>query len=397
MSSARAVLAGLPAIAEDLADTYRDLHRHPEVSGQETRTNALITERLDALGLQTVQVGGGVVGVLRNGEGPTVAFRADTDALPVTEDTGLPYSSQVDGVMHACGHDMHVACALGAATLLAGHRDAWSGTYVAVFQPAEETASGARAMVDAGIADAMPRPDVYLGQHVMPGPAGTVSVGAGPALATGDSLRITVFGTGSHGSMPHLGVDPVVLAAAIILRLQQVVSRELAPDEFGVVTVGALHAGTKSNVIGDRAELLVNVRSYDDAVRARILAAVERIVRGECAASGSPAEPTFELYDQYPLTDNDAATSERVRAAVVDALGGGRVGPLVPLTGSEDFSVVPDALGVPYTFWTFGGFAEGTTPVGNHNPGFAPVIEPTLSTGTSAAVAAALAWLGRDR
>ncbi|MCG7323459.1 amidohydrolase [Arsenicicoccus bolidensis] len=392
-AAAREVLSDLPRTMRWQEDLYQDLHRHPELSLQETRTNRIIADRLAHWGYDVLEVGGGVVGVLRNGDGPCVLFRADTDALPVQEDTGLPYSSTVDGVMHACGHDLHITWALGAAQLLATHQGAWSGTYVALFQPAEETAEGAQAMVDAGLVDRVPRPDVALGQHVMPARAGLVSSASGPRLSAADSLRVTVHGTGSHGSMPHLGVDPVVVAAAIVLRLQTVVSREIAPADFGVVTVGSLQAGAKSNVIPDRAVLLLNVRSYDEAVRERILAAVERIVRGECDAGGCPRPPTIKYYDQFPLTTNDVAVTDVVSAAFAGHFGQDRVAELAPLTGSEDFSIVPDAFGIPYTFWTIGGFPADAPPIPNHNPRFAPVLHPTLETGTEAAVTAVLAHL----
>jgi amidohydrolase len=203
----------------------------------------------------------GVVGVLTNGAGPTVLARADMDALPVTEDTGLPYSSEVAGVMHACGHDVHVSTLLGAVKLMADGRGAWSGTYIALFQPAEEVGAGSQAMVDDGLVTKVPRPDVVLAQHVMPMAAGTLATTAGPVLSAGDSLRITVHGKGAHGSMPHMSVDPVVLASSIVLRLQTVVSRETKPGDFAVVTVGALNAGATSNIIPDRATLLLNIRT----------------------------------------------------------------------------------------------------------------------------------------
>lgn len=362
----------------------------------ELETGAEIARCLESLGYEVQRIGGGVVGVLRNGDGPTVLFRADIDALPVQEATGLPYASKRPGVMHACGHDIHIVCALGAAEVLAGSRDTWAGTYIALFQPGEETAEGARAMVADGLVDRVPRPDVALAQHVLTAPvAGKVATAPGPVLSAGDSIRITIHGQGSHGSMPHLGVDPVVIAAAVVLRLQTIVSRVLAPDEFGVVTVGSVQAGAKSNIIPAEATLLVNTRAYDEHVRDRILEAVERMVRAECAASGATQEPTFEFYDQFPMTDNDAAVTARVRAALEGGLGADRVEDLPRIPASEDFSVIPDAFDVPYTYWGLGGFTAGQTLLPNHNPGFAPAIQPTISTGTEAAVIAALAWLGK--
>lgn len=281
MDVARKVLAELDPELEWIHETYRDLHRHPELSLEETRTSALVVRKLEEFGYRVHRVGGtGVVGVLDNGPGRTVLARADMDALPVREATGLDYASENDGVMHACGHDVHVAALLGAAKLLADHREQWAGTYLALFQPAEETAQGSAAMLADGLADKIPAPDVAFAQHVMAQPAGSLQTVAGPVLSAGDSIRITVHGQGAHGSMPQLSVDPVVLAAAIVLRLQSVVSREVQPGEFAVLTIGSVQVGTKSNIIADRATLLLNLRSYDNAVRETLIAAVERIVRG---------------------------------------------------------------------------------------------------------------------
>ena len=379
-------------------ELYTHLHRNPELSMQETQTAAEVTRRLESFGYRVQQVGGGVVGVLENGPGPTVLFRADIDALPVEEATDLPYRSEVPGVMHACGHDLHIAAGLGAAAVLAESTDAWGGTYVALFQPGEETAQGAQAMVDDGLADRIPRPDVALAQHVLTAPAaGEVATAPGPVLSTAASVRATVHGKGSHGSMPHLGVDPVVLAAAVVQRLQGIVAREVAPDVFAVVTVGSLQAGTKANIIPDSAELLINVRAYDADVRESLLTAIERIVRAECVASDAPRPPDIDVFDRYPLTSNDPDAAATVTAAFVDHFGADRVRELAPITASEDFSVIPDALGVPYCYWGIGGFTADQQPVPNHNPRFAPAMQPTLRTGTEAAVTAALAYLGKAR
>jgi amidohydrolase len=359
-------------------------------------------------------VGGtGVVGVLRNGDGPTVLLRADMDALPVREETGLPYASTIVSeehgpVMHACGHDVHVACLLGAAALMAGAQDAWAGTLVALFQPAEESADGARGMVEDGLAGLVGDVDVAMGQHVLPLPSGSVGTLAGPVLSAADSMTITVHGRGAHGSMPQASVDPVVLAASIVMRLQTIVAREVAPGDTAVVTVGSIQAGTKSNVIPDSAELRLNVRTYDDATRAAVLESIERIVRAECQASRSPREPELELYDRYPLTDNDPAVTERVASAFA-AHFGDRAVTLPQQSASEDFSDLPDALGAPYTYWGIGGTDPGLyraaedagrvaqdVPV-NHSSAFAPVVQPTLTTGTEALVVASLAWLAARR
>ena len=414
-SRVHTVLDGLKQMRRSQEDLYRHLHQHPELSHAEQETAKLVAQRLRRSGFEVHDgIGGtGVVGVLANGAGPTVLLRADMDALPVREDTGLPYAStvtaaDVDGnsvpVMHACGHDVHVTCLLGAAVLLADSTDAWAGTLVALFQPAEETGDGARGMVDDGLARLLPDVDVALAQHVMPFPSGQVGTRSGPVLSAADSMRITVHGRGAHGSMPQAAVDPVVLAAMIVVRLQTVVSREVAPTETAVLTVGSIQAGTKSNVIPDSAVLQLNLRTYDDGTRTTILDAIRRIVTAECEASGSPREPELELFDHFPLTDNDPDVTERVAAAFSDYFGDAAVA-LGQQSASEDFSDIPQALGVPYTFWCIGGIDPDTyrraeeagrvaqeIPV-NHSPTFAPVLQPTLDTGTEALVVAALAWL----
>jgi len=398
------VLAGLEASRGWREEFYKHLHAHPELSSHEVQTAADVSSRLESFGYDVQAVGGGVVGVLTNGPGQTVLVRADMDALPVTELTDLPYASAVTavdesgatvGVSHACGHDVHVVALLGASELLADARSAWSGTFIALFQPAEETAAGAQAMIDDGLTTTVPRPDVVFGQHVLDLDAGAVATGAGAVLSAGDSIQITVFGKGSHGSMPHLSVDPVVLAASIVLRLQTIVSREIRPGEFAVVTVGSSTAGSKSNIIPDRAVLLVNVRTYDLKVRDQVCASIERIVRAECDASGSPEAPTFEYYDQYPLTDNDSGVTEKVSEVFRDHFGQDRVGQLGRVTASEDFSRLPDAFGAPYSYWGLGGFTPGQERYPNPSPRFAPAIQPTLDTGTEAVVVAVLSYLGK--
>lgn len=408
-----AVLRNLETVRGWQEDFYRDLHAHPELPHQEHRTAANVASRLREAGCEVHEgVGGtGVVGIVSSGDGPTVILRADMDALPVLEQTGLPYASiqtAEDGtpVMHACGHDVHVACLLGATSLLAGATDQWAGTLVAVFQPAEETADGARHMLADGLASLVGHADVAMAQHVLPFATGHVLTRPGPTLSAADSMRITVHGRGAHGSMPQAAVDPVVLAAMIVVRLQTVIAREVAPGDTAVLTVGSVQAGTKSNVIPDHAVLQLNVRTYDEHTRTAVLDAIERIVRAECTASGSPREPEFELFDRYPLTDNDAWATSRV-ADAFGAYFGDRAGTLPPQSASEDFSDIPNELGVPYTYWGIGGIdadayraAEQAGRIAqdipvNHSATFAPVIQPTLDTGTQALVVAAMAWLGR--
>jgi amidohydrolase len=409
------MMAQISSILPDLETLYKDIHAHPELSMQETRTAGVAADRLRASGFEVSTGIGktGVVGLLRNGEGPTVMLRADMDALPVKEATGLPYASQVtatdrDGnmapVMHACGHDMHVTWLVGVATLFAQVREAWKGTLLAVFQPAEETAEGAQAMIDDGLFQHFPKPAVVLGQHVMVGPAGTVAGRTGVITSAADSLQIRLFGRGAHGSMPQASVDPVVMAAATVMRLQTIVSREVAPTEAAVVTVGALQAGTKENVIPDEAIIKLNVRTFDEGVRKRVLAAIERIVNAEAAASGAPKPPEITPLDRYSLVTNDPAASQQVVEAFRQHFSAERVRETGPASASEDFGSFGAEWHAPSVFWFVGGTdptvyskakAAGTLnelPT-NHNPRFAPVIHPTLETGVEAMAVAARAWL----
>ncbi len=408
--------------AADLADLigiYRDLHAHPELSFAEHRTAGIVAARLRDLGYQTTTGVGrtGVVGVLANGNGPTVLLRADMDALPVLERTGLDYAStaratSADGkdvpVMHACGHDAHVTCLLGAAAALAGDASNWSGRLLLVFQPAEEVGEGAQAMIDDGLFDRFGVPDVVLGQHVAPLPAGLLGVTSGPAFAAADSLRVVLHGQGGHGSRPESAVDPVLMAAATVQRLQGIVSRELPAADAAVVTVGALHAGTTPNVIPDQAELLLSVRSFNQAVRGKVLKAIERIVVAEAAASGAPAAPEITSLGAFPVVVNDAAACAKVSEAFAAGIGPGLVLDPGPVTGSEDVGLLATASGAPCAYWLLGSadpalFAGVTsladakaivdTLPSNHSPLFAPVLDPTLRTGIAALSSAARAWL----
>jgi hippurate hydrolase len=408
-------LANLGRLLPDLQTLYMDIHAHPELSMQESRTAGLAADRLRAAGYDvTTGVGKtGVVGLLRNGDGPTVMLRADMDALPVREDTGLPYASKETSVdrngntvpvMHACGHDMHVTWLVGAATLLAEARAEWHGTLMTVFQPAEETAEGARAMIDDGLLQRFPKPDVVLGQHVMPAPAGMLGSREGVVTSAGDSLQIRLFGRGAHGSMPQAAIDPVVMAAATVMRLQTIASREVGAMDALVLTIGALQAGTKENVIPDEALLKLNVRTFDEGVRTRVLAAIERIVKAEAEASGSPKPPEITALDRYDLVRNDPEATARVAAAFRQHFSDDRVVRSGPTTASEDFGSFGAEWQSPAVFWFVGGTdpdvyakakADGRLselPT-NHNPRFAPVMHPTLETGVEALVVGALAWL----
>jgi hippurate hydrolase len=411
------VLANLGDMLPRLESVYKDIHAHPELSMQETRTAGIAADHLRNAGYEVTPGVGktGVVGLLRNGKGPVVMLRADMDALPVQETTGLPYASKVTAkdstgktvpVMHACGHDMHVTWLIGAATLFGKSRDAWTGTLMPVFQPAEETAAGAQAMIDDGLFQRFPKPDVVLGQHVMSLPAGMIAGRSGATTSAGDSLQIRLFGRGAHGSMPEASIDPVVMAAATVMRLQTIISREVAATEAAVLTIGVLQAGTKENVIADEAIIKLNVRTFDEGVRKRVLAAIERIVNAEAAASGAPKTPEITPLDRYSLVTNDPEATKRVADAFRRYFPADDVQETKPTTASEDFGSFGAEWGAPSVFWFVGGidpdmYAKakkegrlGDIPT-NHNPRFAPAIHPTLETGVETLIVAAQAWLSK--
>jgi hippurate hydrolase len=409
------LLVPLDSLLSELESAYKDIHAHPELSMQERRTADLAADHLRRAGYEvTTGIGKtGVVGLLRNSDGPTIMLRADMDALPVREATGLPYASAVTAVdregktvpvMHACGHDMHVAWLLGVSELFARARKAWRGTLLIAFQPAEETGEGAQAMIDDGLFKKFPKPDAILAQHVMVGPAGLLSSRPGVVTSAGDSLQIRMFGRGAHGSMPQSSIDPVVMAAATVLRLQTIVSREIAATDSAVVTVGSLQAGSKENVIPDEAVIKLNVRTFDEQVRERILAAIERIVNAEAEASGATKKPEITVLDRYALVRNDAQATKRIADAFRSHFPAERVQETQPTTASEDFGCFGSEWHAPAVFWFVGGTdpevyskAKTAGKVGeiptNHNPRFAPVIHPTLRAGVEAMVIAAQAWL----
>jgi hippurate hydrolase len=388
-----------PRLVDDLHQLYRHLHAHPELSMQEHATADLIEQRMGALGFQTQRRGGtGVVASLENGPGPVVGFRADTDGLPVAEATGLDYASEARGtlpdgaevpVMHACGHDTHITAAIGAASLLVEFRDAWSGTALFIFQPGEETAAGAAAMLADGLWDHAPRPEVMFAQHLSNDVAGTIRLSTGPALAMADAWEVVVHGRGGHGSRPEDTIDPVVLAAHMVVRLQSLVSREVAAQDAVVVSVGSFHAGLKENIIPSEAVFTINVRSLDQDVRDDVLAGIRRILAAEAMASGAPEPEVRELY-VFPPVHNDPDETARVTEVLTRVLGADRVRARPPQMGSEDFGALPDAIGVPGVYWFFGGTpqevidSDEPTPA-NHSPFFAPVLEPTLTTAVVAA------------
>lgn len=409
-------LPALSPLLRPLTTLYLDLHRNPELSGDEERTAARFAGWLESAGYETVRgIGGhGVAGVLRRGEGPTVMLRAELDALPVRETTGLPYASEGPAA-HACGHDLHLAAAAGTASLLAGApAGAWRGTVVVVGQPAEETLEGARAMLADGLYERVGRPDTVLAQHAAPLPAGMVAHGYGPMTAGSVTFRVVLHGRGGHAGAPHLTVDPVVTAAHVVTRLQTVVAREAAPSEQVAVTVGSLRAGERANVVPDRAELGITVRAAGEAALARAAEAVERIVRAECAASGCPREPEIVREGSSPVTHPDPATTAAVRAAHTARLGAERVAMWPPSLATEDFGLFGDAgravhgaRGVRLAYWMLGvigpaawAAAPGEGAAGklaalpaNHAPDFAPDVRTALPAGVDALTAAALACL----
>lgn len=381
---------------------YLDLHAHPEPSGAERRTAGRLAAWLSRHGCTVTRgVGGGhgVVGVLRNGPGPTVALRAELDALPVAEQTGLPYASTVPGVMHACGHDLHLAAAAGALARLAAVRDTWQGTVLILGQPAEETLEGARAMVEDGLYERFGTPDLVLAQHAAPLPAGTIAhPGPGPLMPGSIALDAVIHGRGGHGGTPQLTVDPVLAAAATVVRLQSVVSRETAPADQVVVTVGSLRAGERANVIPDRAELGITVRAFQDAALARAAASVERIIRAECDASGCPEPPGLTVTSRSPALTPDTAAASALRRVHADLFGEHRVALAPPTTATEDYAHFGGS-GVPLAYWLLGttgarrwrAARDGGEPVpANHSPHFAPDVRGALPAGIAALTAAAL-------
>jgi hippurate hydrolase len=404
-----------------LFELYKHLHTHPELSLHEEKTGQRVADELKQAGLEvTTRVGGyGVVGVLRNGVGPTILIRTDLDALPVKEQTGLPYASSVRtmddkgnevDVMHACGHDVHMSVFVGTARLMVALKDRWQGTLVFIGQPAEEKGSGARAMLKDGLFTRFPKPDYCLALHDKADlAAGTVGWVEGYALANVDSVDITIRGVGGHGAWPHKTKDPIVLAAETVLALQTIVSREIPPGEPAVVTVGSIHGGTKHNIISDEVKLQLTLRSYTDEVRAQTIAAIKRITHGLAEAAGVPADrmPIVTLLDQEftPATFNDPALTRRLAAAFRNWLGEANVRPAKPVMGGEDFSEYGRTTDkIPICMFWLGAvkpelIAEsertGKSLPTLHSSEFAPLPEPTIKTGVAAMTAAVLELAGK--
>jgi hippurate hydrolase len=406
-------LPGLDAIYPSLDALYLDLHRNPELSLHEEQTAAKMAKQLrDAGYTVTEKVGGwGVVGVLKNGAGPTIMVRTDMDALPVKEQTKLPYASTVtvrDGagnmvpVMHACGHDMHMAAWAGAAALLARSKDKWHGTLVFIGQPAEEVVQGADVMIKDGLFTRFPKPDVVLGLHDTSFlPAGQIGIVPGPASAASNSVDITFYGKGGHGAAPHTTIDPLLIAARTVVTLQSIVAREVNPFDQAVVTVGTFHAGTKRNIISDEARLELTVRSYKPEVQQKLLASIARIAKGEAMAGGAPREPLV-LVDPQEATEvvfNDVKLAAQLQAALGAKMGTQNVLQIMPSSASEDFGVYGRVAGVPAIQLRVGAIepglyakakADGTILPSPHSPFFAPDREPTIRAGVAALTYSAL-------
>lgn len=403
----------------ELERLYHHLHANPELSFQEQKTAARIAKELRGAGFDvTTGVGGhGLVGILKNGPGPTLLVRTDLDALPVKEATGLAYASEVTAieqngqevsVMHACGHDVHMTVFVGVARRLAANKGDWSGTLMMIGQPAEERGAGSKAMLADGLFERFPRPDYNLALHVSSGhPAGTVAFVPGWAMANVDSVDIAVHGIPGHGSAPNTTKDPVVIASQIVLNLQTIVAREIDPLKPAVVTVGSLHAGTKHNIISDRADLQITVRSYDDDVRDQLLAAIERIAIGTARTAGVPEDklPEVRVKDEFtPSHYNDPDLTARIRGAVSEVVGEERILPASPVMGGEDFSrygrqdpPIPSLMfrlgAIDRELWE-GSQRRGVVLPSLHTPFFAPDPEPTITTGVDAMTAAVLEILG---
>ncbi len=400
----------IDAVYPEVEMLYLDLHRNPELSYHEEKTAAKIADHLRKLGYDvTTGVGGnGVVGVFKNGAGPVVMLRAELDALPVPEKTGLPYASHVTThddrgvevpVMHACGHDLHMAVGIGTAALLVQNKDHWHGTFIYVGQPAEERIGGATAMIKDGLYTRFPKPDFAFAVHDSNSfPAGKVGYTPGFSASNADSVTVTVYGVGGHGSAPQIAVDPIVIAARTIVSWQTIVSRETDPQDPAVITVGSIHGGTKNNIIPDEVVMQLTVRSYKDEVRKHLLAAIERIADAEAAAAGAPKKPLVEHVEGVGAVYNDPAATNRVAERLKQLMGETNVELARPIMASDDFAEYR-AAGVPSVMLELGAvnpekFADaiktGEKLPGPHSPYFAPDREPTLKTGIEVEMAAIL-------
>jgi hippurate hydrolase len=394
------------SVIPDAQALYLDLHQHPELSSHETQTATELATRLRALGYEvTEHVGGtGIVGILKNGAGPIVMLRTELDGLPVEEKTGLPYASKAHmkddngrdvSVMHACGHDIHMASLWGTASIMAHNKDSWHGTLMLIGQPAEETITGADKMIKDGLFTRFPKPDIGIALHDTNNlPFGKVGITPGYAKANADSVRITVYGKGGHGAQPHTTVDPVLIAARIAVTVQSIVSREIKPGEAAVITIGYIQAGTKNNIIPDEAQMGLTVRSYKPDVRNHLLAGIERVAKAEAMAAGAEKMPKIEKYESTSAVYNDPVLTQHLAATLEGVLGKGTVVTEEPIMTSEDYSYFVEQ-GIPSFYFTLGvadpqklaeAQAAGRQLPSNHSPLFAPVPEPSIKTGITAEV-----------
>jgi len=393
-------------VLPDAQTFYLDLHQHPELSSHETRTAAELASRLKALGYEvTEHIGGtGIVAIMKNGLGPTVMLRTELDGLPVEEKTGLPYASKARtkddngrdvSVMHACGHDIHMASLWGTASIMAHSKDTWHGTLMLIGQPAEETITGADAMIKDGLFSHFPKPDIGVALHdTNTLPFGKVGITPGYAKANADSVRITVYGKGGHGALPQTTIDPVLIAARIAVTVQSIVSREIKPGEAAVITIGYIQAGSKNNIIPDQAQMGLTVRSYKPEVRQHLLAGIERVAKAEAMAAGAEKMPLIEKYESTSAVYNDPVLTKHLAATLEDVLGKGTVVTEEPIMTSEDYSYFVEQ-GIPSFYFTLGvadpqklaeAKAAGGQLPSNHSPLFAPVPEPSIKTGITAEV-----------
>jgi hippurate hydrolase len=405
----------IDAVYPQVEALYLDLHRNPELSYHEEKTAAKIAEQLRKLGYDvTTGFGGtGVVGVFKNGSGPVVMLRAELDALPVPEKTGLPYASHVTThddrgvevpVMHACGHDLHMAIGIGTAALLVQNKDRWHGTFIYVGQPAEERIGGAKAMIKDGLFTRFPKPDFAFAVHDSNGlPAGQIGYAPGFSAANADSVNVTVYGVGGHGAAPQETIDPIVIAARTIVSWQTIVSREIDPQDPAVITVGAIRGGTKNNIIPDEVLMQLTVRSYKDEVRKHLLASIERIVDAEAVAAGAPKKPLVEIVEGVGAVYNDPATTNRVVERLKQVMGDANVVLERPIMASDDFAEYRYG-GVPSVMLELGAVnpekyaaakKSGEALPGPHSPYFAPDREPSLKTGIEVEMAAILELMGK--
>ena len=412
----------LTVLGDEILDLYKHLHANPELSWQEYKTSDLLAEKMEELGFSVTKgfAKTGVVSIYKNGKGPVLMIRADMDGLPVQEKTGLKYASKVRSlytdksevyVMHACGHDVHMAVAIGTAKELLRNKNKWAGTLMVIFQPAEERGQGSARMLEEGLFEKFPRPDYNLALHVGSTlPAGTVAYHKGYAMANVDMADITIFGVGGHGAYPHTAKDPIVLASKIVLALQTIVSREIDPLNPAVVTVGSIHGGFKHNIISDEVKLQLTLRSYTDEVREKIISKIKRIIRGEAISMGIPEDkmPTLKLRDEFtPALYNTPEFVEIVIKHIKNSIGENNVFETPPVMGGEDFGrfgrvepKIPTFLfwigGPSLLDWEKSEKGEISIP-GNHSPLFAPDPEPTLKTGVSAMTAAAIGVFNEPR